>query len=117
MLQEWNLPAKVKIHSTFHLVDSPFSGGVAKGGQVFNEAVVCDAAGLFETRHPFLDFNVHVVVVYKVMKVVLGDNFFGDDVDWEAHVFEVSEWGAVVEVFDFFASKMAVGGGDGAVEE
>ena len=94
-----------------------WDGGVAVGGQVFNKAFVCDVASLFETGHPFLDFNIHIVFVYKVVKVVLGDDFFGDDVDWEAHVFKVGEWGAVVEIFDVYASKNAVGGGDGAVED
>ena len=44
---------------------------------MFNKEVVCNAASLFETRHPVLDFYVNVIVVYEVMPVVLGDDFFG----------------------------------------
>ena len=97
--------------------DSVFDGGVPIGGEMLYEAVVGYAACLFETRHPFLDLDVDVAVISNIPKMMLDNNFFGDNVDEEAHIFEFIERGDVIKVFDVDASEAAIGGRDGAVEE
>ena len=64
-------------------------GGVAVGRKVLDEEVVCDATGLLEYGHAFLDLNVDVVIVDKCVEVILCDDFIWDDVDGKVHVLEV----------------------------
>ena len=50
--------------------------GVAKIGKVDLEPIVCNAAGLFQAWHAFVDLQVHPSVGCKFVEVVLDDDFF-----------------------------------------
>ncbi len=59
-------------------------------GKTFFEELVGKDACLWETAHPFSDFDVHPsVLIYYVTEIVVFDDFFRDDIKFEAHVFGV----------------------------
>ncbi len=66
-------------------------------GKMFFEELVGKGAYLWETVHPFSDFDVHPsILIYYVAEIVLFDNFFGDDIEFEVHVFGV--WHGCVQI-------------------
>ncbi len=51
------------------------------------------------------------------MKVVMGDDFLGDDVETEMHVFGVWHGGVEVEIGEVDAQKLCPQGTDGGIDE
>ena len=90
---------------------------VAESCEMLLEAVVGNASSLFEAGHALANFDVHVSVRDKVEKVILGDDFVGDQLDWQLHVLVPFHGGAIVKVFDIEDHELGVGSGDSAVEE
>ena len=84
--------------------------------QVFLEFVVGNAASLLEAWHAFSDFNVNVAVGDKVKQVVLVDDFLGNELQRELHVFVALHRCAIVEIFYIQYHVFGVRSRDGAVE-
>jgi hypothetical protein len=91
--------------------------GIAVGGQVFAEALICDEAGLLEAGHPLLNLHVDPTVTSKVGKGVLQDNFVRNHGKREPHVIVSCHWGAIVKVLDVEGEELSVVSGGDAVEE
>ena len=53
---------------------------------MYLEAAVGNVSSLFEAGHAFTNFNVNVTIREKGKKVVLVNDFLGDEFDWELHV-------------------------------
>ncbi len=64
------------------------------GGKALFKYLICKDAGLGKTIHPLLNFNVHPAIRSdNIAKVVMEDDFVGDDVETETHVFGVRHGG------------------------
>ena len=61
------------------------------------EAVVGNASSLFEAGHALSNFDVNVSIREKGEKVVMVNDFLGDEFDWELHVLISFHGGAVVK--------------------
>ena len=101
---------------------APQGGGagdrvVAVRGEVLDEPVLGDAAGLFETRDTLSDLDVHEAVVFNAGEIVFGNNLSRDERDGDSHIFVGGEGGAVVELVDVDGAEAGGGGADCAVEE
>ncbi len=71
-----------------------------------------------KTIHPLSNLNVDPAVRSEtVMKVVRGNDFFGDDVKMETHVFGVWHGGDEVEISKVDAQKLGPRGTDGRIDE
>ncbi len=69
------------------------------GGEAFFKELICKDANLRKPIHPFLNLNVYPSFGSdNVTKVVVEDNFVGDDFKMEMHVFRVWHGGVEVEV-------------------
>ncbi len=68
--------------------------------------------------HPFLNLTVYPSVKSDyVAKVVMEDDFFGDDVETERHVFGVWHGGVEVEIGKVNAQKLCPLGANGGIDE
>ena len=90
---------------------------VAKGGEVFDEAVLGDTAGLFETRHALPNFHIHESIFLNSFEIIFVYNLIGDERDGDAHVFVVWEGGAVIKFGKVNSAEASGRGADGAVDE
>ena len=87
-------------------------------GQSFFEELVGDDSGLREAVHSFSNFDIDPsFFVDKVSEVVLYDDFFGDDVKSEAHVFWIGHRSVQVEVCQVDAEEHGSRCTDGGVDE
>jgi hypothetical protein len=70
--------------------------------------LVCKDAGLGKTIHPLLNLDVDPTVKSdNVAKVIVDDDYVGDDVETETHVLRVSHGGVEVEIGKIDAQKLA----------
>ena len=90
-------------------------GSVSILCKVVDEAVIGDAAGLFQTRHPFPDLHVHPTTLVDFRKGVLAYDLVRDLGEAKAYVFVTLERRVVVEIFNVRGSKPGPSGGDGAI--
>jgi hypothetical protein len=68
------------------------------GGKAFFKELICKDAGLGKNIHPLPNLNVDPVVRSdNVAKVVMDDDFVGDDVETEMHILRVWHGGVAVE--------------------
>jgi hypothetical protein len=75
-------------------------------------------AGLGKTIHPLLNLNVCPSIRSdNVTKVVMYDDFVGDDGKTETHVFETQHGGVEVEIGKVDAQKHGSRGTDGRIDE
>jgi hypothetical protein len=73
---------------------------------------------LGKTIRPLLNLNVYPSVRSdNVAKVVVDDDFVGDDVEMETHVFGVQHGGIEVETGKVDAQKLSPWGADGEIDE
>ncbi len=71
-----------------------------------------------KTIHPLPDFNVDSAVRSDIgMKIVMVDDFVGDDVKTERHVLGVRHWGVEIEIGKVNAEKLGPRGTDGGIDE
>jgi hypothetical protein len=61
--------------------------GKAARGKVLDEGVVAQFARLRKAVHAFSDFGVNVAIVNEGLQVVEVNNFLGDQVHRDAHIF------------------------------
>jgi hypothetical protein len=93
------------------------TGDIAVGLKKSNEAVVGDAAGLWEAVHSFADLDIDVPMVDERRKLVVLHDGVGDDVQGDAHVLVLLHRSVEVEVLQVAGHEASVWCGDGAVEE
>jgi hypothetical protein len=87
-------------------------------GESLLEELVGDDAGLGEAIHPFSNFDIDPsFVIDQVAEVVFDGDFFGDDVESEAHVFRFGHRSVEVEVGEVNAEEHGSRGADGGVDE
>ena len=80
--------------------------------------MVCKDAGLGKTIHPLSNNNVDPAVRSdNVAKVIMEDDFIGDDVETETHVLGVWHGSVEVEISKDNAQKLGPRGTDGEIEE
>ncbi len=80
--------------------------------------MICKDAGLGKTIHPLPNFDVEPAVRSdNVTKVVMIDDFVGDDVQTETHVLGVRHGGVEVEIGKVNAQKLCPRGTDGGIDE
>ena len=91
--------------------------GVPVRCEVGGEAVLGDSTGLFEAWHPFSDFHVDIPFVLDCVEIILYYDLLGNELDGYAHVLEVFEGGAVIEIFYVDRAEAGGGSGDDAVDE
>ena len=71
-----------------------------------------------EAVHAFANFDIDPsFVIDQVAEVVFNDDFFGDDVESESHVFRVGHRSVEVEVGQINAEEHGSRGADGGVDE
>ncbi len=71
-----------------------------------------------KTIHPLPNFDVDPAIRSdNVTKVVIVDNFVGDDVEMEMHVLGVQHGGVEVEIGEVDAQKLGPRGTDGGMDE
>ncbi len=71
-----------------------------------------------KTIHPLPNLNVDPAVRSdNVVKVVMEDDFVGDDVKMEAYVLRVQHRGVEVEIGEVDAQKLGPRGTDGGIDE
>ena len=90
--------------------------GEPKTGKVSFEAVVGDAAGLFEAGHAFSDFEVNPAVITECAEVLLFDNFVRDTDQREFYVIVVGHGCAMVKILDTQGHEAGTRSGDGAIK-
>jgi hypothetical protein len=80
--------------------------------------LICKDDGLGKTIHPLPNLNVDPAVRSdNVVKVVMEDDFVGDDVKMEAYVLRVQHRGVEVEIGEVDAQKLGPRGTDGGIDE
>ncbi len=80
--------------------------------------MICKDAGLGKTLHPLLNLNVYPAIKSdNFVKVVMDNDFVGDDDEMETHVFGVWHGGVVVEIGKVDAQKLGPRGTDGGIDE
>jgi hypothetical protein len=81
--------------------------------------LICKDAGLGKTIYPLTNFNVYQAVRSdNVAKVVMVDDFIGDDVKTEMHVLGVRHGGVEVEIGKVNAQQLGPRGDtDGGIDE
>jgi hypothetical protein len=73
---------------------------------------------LGKTTHPLSNLDVYPSVRSDyVAKVVMDNNFIGDDVEMETRVFRVWQRGVEVEIGKVDAQKLCPWGTDGGIDE
>ncbi len=93
-------------------------GAVPFGGKAFFEKLVCDDTGLGKSIHPLSNLNVDPAIRSgNVAKVVMDNDFIGDDVRMETHVFRVQHGGVEVEIGRVDGQKLCPRGTDGGIDE
>ena len=91
--------------------------GIAVGGEVGNEALVGEDAGLGQAVHAFLDLDEYISIVYLVVQVVLLHDDVGYVLHRYSHIFEAIHRSIEVEVFDVGGEDARSGVGNDAVEK
>ena len=82
------------------------------------QAVVGDAASLFDTQHDFADIHIDPAVGEdEAAQVVLFDDLVQEEIQGKFNVLVTVHGGAVVEVFNVERHKPGIGGRYGAVEK
>ncbi len=80
------------------------------GGEVLFKYLVCKDSDLGKTIHPLLNLDVDLTIRSdNVAKIVVDDDFVGDDVETETHVFGVWLGGVEVEIGKVDAQKLSLG--------
>ena len=74
-------------------------------------------AGLRKTTHSAVYLHVYFSVVDNVLEFVVHDDFLGDGVDGDEHVFIIIHWCAKIVVFNVQAKPMSTWGRECAVHE
>jgi hypothetical protein len=84
------------------------------GWKAFFEYLICIDSGLGKTIHPLLYLNVDSAVRSdNAAKVVMDDDFVGDDVQTDMHILGVRHGGVEVEIGKIDAQKLGPRGTDG----
>ena len=82
---------------------------ISKLGQVDFQVVICDVAGLFETRHAFADLHIDSSVrADEPAQVVWLNDLVWEEIQGKFHVLVSVHGGAVVEIFDVQRHKLGI---------
>ena len=83
---------------------------------MFDEAVISEPHGLFETGHALYEFYENVSLVHQWDEILLV-NYFGSNLcGGKPHVLGLCERGSVVHIFDDNLCNPCIRHGDGAVD-
>jgi hypothetical protein len=86
------------------------------GGKAFFR-LICKDAGLGKTIHPLLNLNVDPAVRSdNVVKVVMDNDFIGDDVKMEIHALWVLHGSVEAEISKVDAQKLGPRGTDSRID-
>lgn len=80
------------------------------------EAIIGDFASLGKAVHAFANFDVHVVIVHKLVEIVLIHNSGRKHVDWDSHVLVAFHRGSEIEVFEVGRDTFGAFGGDDTIK-
>ena len=75
-------------------------GGIAKLGEMQLDAVIHNAPFLFQAWNSFADLHINPDVGGQRAKIVLEDDFIGDNVQVNLHVFVPGHWSLIINVFN-----------------
>jgi hypothetical protein len=82
------------------------------------KTLICKDYSLGKTIHPLSNLDVYPSIRSdNVAKVVMDNDFFGDYVEMELHVFGVWHGGVEVEIGKFGAQKLGPRSTDGGIDE
>ena len=84
-------------------------GGISKLGDMHLKAAIRNAPGLFQAWHSFADFHINPAVGGQGARIVLADDFFGDNVQGNLHVFVPGHWSVIIKVLISRVRKQASG--------
>ena len=92
-------------------------GGIYKLGDMKLEAVICNAPGQFQDWNYFAGFHIKPAVGDQGAKIVLADDFVGDNVQGNLHVFVPGNWSVIIKVFYVQGQETGIGGGNDAIKQ
>ena len=81
------------------------------------EAVVCNAPVMFQAWHSFEDFHVNPYVGVQGANIILADDFVGDNVQDNLHVFVPGNWSVIIKVSYVQGQEQGIGGGNNDIQQ
>ena len=92
-------------------------GCISKLGEMQLEDFIHNAPGLFQAWHFFVDFHINPAVGGQGSKIVLADDFVGDNIQGNLHVFIPGHICFIKKKLCVQDQEPGIGGGNGSIQK
>ena len=91
--------------------------GISKLVEIQLKAVIHNAPGLFQAWNSFAGFHINPAVGGQGANIVLADDFVGDNVQGNLHIFVSGHWSVIIIINYFQGQEPGIGGGSNTIQK